>query len=114
MISEILRTDIESFASRLRTSNRLFDRTRQGAVTPMAISTYLANMTYLIQEALAILCDAEKRACQMGRSDLAAFYNHKIVEENGHHEWAQNDIASLNALFSVHPPSNPSRSIVGM
>jgi len=114
MISETLRTDIETFAVHLRTSNRLFDQTRRGKVTPHAIVAYLANMTYLIREALAVLRVAQDRAKELGHADLATFYAHKIAEEKGHDQWARNDIASIDALFGVNASFDPTRAISSM
>jgi pyrroloquinoline quinone (PQQ) biosynthesis protein C len=114
MISAVLKNDIEAFASRLRTSNRLLEQARKGMVTPYAVGAYLSNLMYLIREALEILSLAQGRASAIGHTELAAFYLRKMKEEKGHDQWAQNDIVSLNTLFGAQAVADRSPAILEM
>ena len=114
MISDALKIEIETFATRLRESNQLLSQARQGQVTPDAVGSYLANLMFLIREALEILSLAQERASEMGFGDLAAFYLRKMREEKGHDKWAQNDIVALNRLFGTSAPLERSPAILGM
>jgi pyrroloquinoline quinone (PQQ) biosynthesis protein C len=114
MISVTLKNEIDNFASRLRASNRLLAQARRGEVTPEAVGSYLANLMFLIREALEILAMAQERAHQNGHQELAAFYRKKMKEEKGHDKWAQNDIAKLKMLFGTDVPAKRSTAILGM
>ena len=114
MISISLKNEIDDFASRLRTTNRLLAQARRGEVTPEAVGSYLSNLMFLIREALDILAVAHERAGQIGHEALAAFYRTKMREEHGHDRWAQNDIAKLKSLFGTDVPATRSSAILGM
>jgi pyrroloquinoline quinone (PQQ) biosynthesis protein C len=113
-ISETLKQDIEAYATRLRSSNQLFRRARHGNLTPTAVVSYIANLRFLVQHTDVNLKLAQERAEQLGRTQLARFFQQKRREEVGHDRWADNDIALLQGMFGVRPTLQPSTSIANL
>jgi pyrroloquinoline quinone (PQQ) biosynthesis protein C len=110
-ISATLKLDIETYASRLRSSNRLFKRAQCGELTPGAIAGYVANLRFLVQHTDVNLKLARTRAEQLGRKKLAAFFEEKAHEEEGHDRWAEKDMVTLKTMFGVTSSAEPARSI---
>ncbi len=113
-IGEALKRDIEEYAAHLRGSNRLFEQARCGELTPAALATYIANLHLLVQNTDSNLQLAERRAEELGKTNLARFFAEKRREESGHDRWAENDIATLSGMFGPTGAAEPARSITGL
>jgi hypothetical protein len=110
-ISDTLKDDIEAYALRLRDSNELFKRAQCGKLTPGAIATYIANLHLLVQHTEVNLELAQRRSEELGKMELAHFFEEKRRDEKGHDRWAEHDIAAMNGMFGVTPMAQPTRSI---
>jgi hypothetical protein len=100
MIGEALKLDVEVYAQRLR-SGRLFEMARQGRLTPHAVASYVANLRLLIERTHTHLCLAAQRSRQLGRPNLAAFFESRAHEEKGHEAWADQDLSQLERVFDT-------------
>jgi hypothetical protein len=107
MIVQALTHEIEQYADRLHRENRLLALARQGKVTKEVIVAYLSGVLLMLRKTAVHLPRAAARAREVGRPDLAAFFEHKLEEERGHDQWALADFAELGRLFgeaAVQPP----------
>src|SRR5262245_12805458 len=103
MVSEQLRSEIETFADdRLRCSN-LFKLARRGEVTPAAMAFYIANLRVLVKATDVNLRLAEGRAKELKWPTLADYFAHKRAEEDGHERWADDDMSRLHRQFATDP-----------
>ncbi len=113
-VSEILKLEIEKYATRLRDSNSIYTLAQVGELTPPAIVAYVTSVRFLIEQSNASLGFAQKRAEELGEERLARFFQQKAREEEGHAEWAKNDIMLLSALFKVTAPVKPAKAIADL
>jgi pyrroloquinoline quinone (PQQ) biosynthesis protein C len=110
-LSEMLKQDIEAYVSRFQSTSQLFVKARAGTLTPEAMATYIHGLRHLLRHTDVNLHLARTRAEELGRKELAAFFEHKAHEEKGHDQWADNDMIGLNEKFGVGAPAAPARSI---
>lgn len=113
MIAAILKTDIETFAERMRRSP-LLRLAQQGRVSPQAVAAYLTSILSLIRHTPIYLERARVRAEHLGERELADYFATKLREETGHDRWAENDVASLSSAFAVVTPERPLPSVSGL
>jgi pyrroloquinoline quinone (PQQ) biosynthesis protein C len=104
MIANALRLDIERYAVEVRTRNPLFTRAAAGTLTPAHVAAYLENVRYLITHTPRHLAIARDRARERGEDNLAAHYERRLREEDGHDAWAEDDLHMLQPVLVV-PPS---------
>jgi hypothetical protein len=107
MIADALRHEIELHADRARTGNRLLHLVRDGRVEPEAIGRYLVMLRYMIGNTPGNLMRATERAAENGRPDLAAYYTEKLAEEDGHEQWAIDDLAVFQGAYGFRPDPEP-------
>jgi pyrroloquinoline quinone (PQQ) biosynthesis protein C len=113
-IGETLKIEIENYAAGLRDSNQLFRRAQDGDLSPDVLAAYVSNLNILVQHTDKNLTLAQKRATELGRTNLARFFVDKRTEEDGHSRWAENDVRTLKGLFGVAPAEAPASSILGL
>lgn len=97
MVSYILKQEIEKASIQISRTNPLFRQARKGAVTRKQIVTYLNNLMFIFQSTTANLTRAAKRAQELRMPELVAFLENKVKEEEGHDQWAKNDILAQGA-----------------
>jgi hypothetical protein len=114
MISDTLKRDIEEYASRLRHSSEFFRQATRGEVTPDSVAAYVANLHLLLQHTEGHMRLAQKRAMELERPRLAAFFEDKMREEKGHECWAANDMSTLAGLFALRSVTGRSPAITGL
>jgi|SoiMethySBSTD1v2_1073268.scaffolds.fasta_scaffold00686_20 hypothetical protein len=112
MIAQALKLEIEAYANRTLSSNRLFGMARAGSVSHKALLAYLFNVRYLIQHTPPCLERARARSAARGWNALAAYYAGKAEDEYGHDRWADNDVASVRENLGLEPPTRPARAMV--
>ena len=100
-IAASLARSIEAYADRMKASHPLLDLARRGLLSPTAIGTYLSNARFLVQHTPLHLAAAARRAADLGKHDLSAFFLKKRSEEQGHEAWAESDMAVLEQRFDV-------------
>lgn len=103
MISQTVKQRTDEFWEHIRETNPMILRTRDGKLGAEHIQTYLASVRYLIEHTPIHLRTALNRAELTGRPKLAAYFRAKIQEEQGHDQWATDDLAKLRAS---HAPAN--------
>ncbi len=96
MLSELLKTDIESYYDRVRRANPLFENARRGRLTRRHVGVFLKSVHYLIRHTPIHLKLAHDRAEKSGMRELAKFFRDKVGEEAGHDKWAEADLATLS------------------
>lgn len=101
MIDSRLKAEIETYAERLRRSNRLLQRARSGELTSRAVQTFLWNIRYVLTQTPDNLKLAESSARARGYAELADFYRQKLGEEAGHDVWAEQDLLSLDPTLDL-------------
>jgi pyrroloquinoline quinone (PQQ) biosynthesis protein C len=95
MIADALNCEIRAYVARMREVNPLFSKAEAGALTTSTMSLYLANIRYLIGHTVPFLGRARELAANAGDVALAAHYGHKLAEETGHEQWAEDDLARM-------------------
>ncbi len=113
MISDMLKVDIEAYAERMRYSE-IYKRARSGELSPRAVAAYVASLRLLIERTHTHLCLAHERSRELGRTDLATFFEQRASEERGHEKWADNDLVELEMVFATKFSPDRSRSIVAL
>jgi pyrroloquinoline quinone (PQQ) biosynthesis protein C len=113
MISEALRKDIDEYAQALRRSPLLEDA-KAGRVTPAVVGRYLASIHYLLTQTPIHLALAQERALGHGRAALVRYYQQKLLEEQGHHHWAEADQSRLAELFGEVAVQNPAPTMIAL
>lgn len=92
MLSEIIKNKIEVNANQMEKNNFFFVRNRKGGLNKKNVQDYLQNVHYLLLQTEPNLKLAMSVSEQRGESDLASFFAEKILEEEGHDQWARNDL----------------------
>jgi pyrroloquinoline quinone (PQQ) biosynthesis protein C len=113
MISDVLRNDIDDYARALRQSPLLEDA-RAGRVTPAVVGRYLASIHYLLTQTPIHLALAQARALEHGRAGLVRYYEQKLLEEQGHHHWAEADQSRLAELFGEAAVQEPAPTMIAL
>jgi hypothetical protein len=111
MLDNVLKTEIDEFAERLRASNRLFQMAREGRMARATVLEFLRNIHYVLREAPSYLTLAFDVATARGQGQLAEFYKQKLGEETGHDRWAEQDLKSLNAELDAAEAPTPRASL---
>jgi hypothetical protein len=104
MIGDALRAEIEAYAASVRTTSPLFTRAATGAITPVHVARYLANVHQLVLHTPIHLRRAEAAARALGDEALARHYRTKRGEEVGHDAWAERDLARIAPRLPSAPP----------
>jgi hypothetical protein len=97
MIATALRAEIDDYARRMRRSNPLFLKAEDGSFSRDHLMAYLRSIHGLVWHTPVFLLRARDRARELGQDALAEHYEAKRLEEHGHDEWAENDIASVSS-----------------
>lgn len=105
MIAAQLKKDIESFYQRCLKENPLFTRIMNGEVTVTEISQFTTDILYLISHTPIYLQLAEKIAREKNMGRIANYFEEKITEEEGHDEWAKNDLSKMKKSHAVNSTS---------
>jgi pyrroloquinoline quinone (PQQ) biosynthesis protein C len=113
MISEVLRKDIDEYARALRRSP-LLEEARAGRVTPAVVGRYLASIHYLLTQTPVHLALAQARALEHGRAALVHYFEQKLLEERGHHHWAEADQSRLAELFGEVAVQKPAPTMIAL
>lgn len=104
MIGDALRVEIAAYAAEASSHNPLLARAARGAVTPLHIARYLANVHALVVHTPIHLRRAEDAARRRGDEALAAHFRAKRGEEFGHDAWAEHDLARITPQLRAAPP----------
>lgn len=99
MIGYALGMVVEKFAAEMKQTNALYTYASSGRLTPEMVTRYLENVRVLIQHTPIMLRRARDGALARGDESLAAHYASKMVEEEGHEVWAEQDLVALRARF---------------
>jgi hypothetical protein len=107
MIADALRYHVEFHAERTRAGSLFLRRARAGDATPTEVGRYLAGLRFMIGQTNGNMTKAEGRARAQGREDLAAYYVEKRREEDGHEQWAIDDLAAFFDVYGFRPDDEP-------
>ncbi len=90
--SRALASEIQEFSQRMLRTVPLFAEARNGRITNHELTVYLANIKFLLSHTDHCITRARDRSREFGLAKLAAFYDDKLEEENGHEAWANDDL----------------------
>jgi hypothetical protein len=107
-----LRRTIEQWADDLRRSSELLQLTKRGKLPSRALALYLESLRYLFRSSQDNLHHAAAIARRDGHTALAAHFDRKAWEEQGHDTWASRDLAHLPP--PVAQDVRPAREIVAL
>jgi hypothetical protein len=107
-LASLLSRDIETFATRLRSSHPLLSLALRGEFPPAGVAFYLMNVRFLVEQTPRHMETARRRATELGEPELAELFGKKLVEETGHDVWASNDLRKLKDIFAVEAVGEPS------
>lgn len=103
-IAEQLKSSIERFSDELQRSHPLMRQALQGQVEPITVVHYLTGVRYLLQHSCLHIDAARRAAESRGNAALAAFFQLKGRQEQGHDRWADNDIEEMVSRFDLAVP----------
>ncbi len=96
MIGDALRARIETYAASSKERNALFTSAAKGTMTAEHVTLYLANVRALVAHTPLHLARAREAATIRKDYALAAHYDERIREEDGHEAWAVEDLAKVS------------------
>jgi hypothetical protein len=114
MLSQNITREIDAFAEEMRRESPLFTNAREGRLGAPQVRRYLASIHHLIQHTPIHLVRARQEAERTGQSTLAAYYQRKWDEEQGHHLWAESDLAQLTPAHAAPIDADVSPAIVAL
>lgn len=114
-LSHLVKTSIDEWAARLRRESPLVLAAERGEVGPRALALYLESLRYVFANSQANIRAAAARADELSLPDLAAYFREKATEEQGHEQWAANDLTQLptQAVHGVEPAAG-ARALVAL
>jgi len=92
-ISTLLETKVDEFCLDFKRNSRLFKMGREGLLTTELVKNYVRNLEYLFKsncQHIAVAADLYQ-----ANPVLSNFFINKFEEENGHDQWARNDLKAL-------------------
>lgn len=114
-LSHVVKTSIDSWASRLRTESPLTAAAERGELSPRALALYLESLRYVFTHSQRNIRAAARRAEAMQQGELAACFHSKASEEQGHEQWAQDDLQQLpDAAVRGIEPAAACRALVAL
>lgn len=103
MLGNLVKSEVETFYSQLKTDSLFFRATEQGQVSEATLSLFISNLHYLVSHTPLHLQLAKRISTDRGHHKLATYFSQKIEEETGHDQWAATDLVSLKSTL---PPSS--------
>jgi hypothetical protein len=97
MLGDALRVHIEAFAAAAKDRNALYVKAIDGQLTPAHLARYLANIHQLVLHTPVHLRRARAEAARRGDASLAAHFERRLGEEEGHDVWAARDLQRLGS-----------------
>lgn len=114
MIAADAKSRIEVAAAALSKSSPFFLKAREGQLSRLHIANYIYNIRFILSMTPVCLRRAAQRASELGNNELAEYYQAKLVEEDGHEEWAKSDLANLGFEDVSFDPSRVSEPAVSL
>jgi hypothetical protein len=104
-LSSLVKSSIDSWALHLRADSPLTAAAESGQLSPRALALYLESLRYVFTHSQANIRAAAVRAETLQLSELAAYFRDKASEEQGHDQWAQDDLQQLpdDAVLGIEP-----------
>jgi len=103
----MLKSDIEQYASNFMVSHPFFIKAKSGEIKPEQIEKYLASLYYLVHHTPIHLSAALNRSLDMAATELVDHFRHKLGEEDGHDQWAIEDLVNLRNKFGLSSAAEP-------
>lgn len=100
-LSTALQEQTEAWSNELMQNSRLTRLARSGQLSERALAVYLASMRHLLEHSERNLGLAADRARALGEHDIAAYFAGKAREEDGHDQWAVDDMRQLPSGLRV-------------
>jgi hypothetical protein len=98
-VSAVLHCDIQAYANELGERSELMQRARSGRLSGATVLRYLAGLRFLTQQTTRLLGKAADVAERREEHELARHFRGKLVEETGHHLWAESDMRGVSQAF---------------
>lgn len=95
MLGELLKDKIDEYHSVALQKNPLFRMAEDGTLTRHHLARFVNTAKYLVSFTPKHMQLAKRRAMEMNRPDLVAFFDQKMHEEDGHDAWAAEDYEKL-------------------
>ena len=92
MIGNKVRAIIEMETKRVASNNLFFRKAFEGTLSRKHLTAYLYNLEFLFKQTTVNLTYASNCANERGLFDVAIFMDQKKREEEGHDQWARNDL----------------------
>ena len=96
-IYEVLTRHIEKFYAGLKRDNVFYKRVLSAQVTVEEFALFIKNVSYLTAQSPVHLELARAAAEAKGLKTLARFFKAKRIEESGHDQWGEADLAGIQA-----------------
>ena len=114
-MSSLVKSSIDSWAVRLRKESPLTAAAESGQLSARALALYLESLRYVFMHSQANIRTAALRAEELQLSELAAYFRAKASEEQGHEQWAENDLQQLpSAAVQGIEPAQACRALVAL
>lgn len=104
-LSSLVKTSIDSWATRLRAESPLTAAAERGELSARALALYLESLRYVFTHSQANIRAAAVRADALQLCELAEYFRAKASEEHGHERWAERDLQQLpvDAVRDIEP-----------
>ena len=90
--SEVIRNAVIGEAEKVIAHHPALAAAREGKISPVGVSRYLASIHYMLQHTVPHMERAMHCAQAKGLSVLSSYFREKMEEERGHDRWAAADI----------------------
>ena len=111
MLSQILRHEVEAYATHLLDHSPLLRRAQAGELLPESVGYYLEGIRYITSESVRLLHFAAGCSEGRGLTQLARHFSWKAAEESGHDSWAESDMRKLERHFDIQLSPSPSPAL---
>ena len=114
-MSCVLRSSIDSWAARLRAESPLVEAAEKGQLSPRTLALYLESLRYVFTHSQLNIRAAAVRAEELSLRELADYFHAKAKEEQGHEQWAKNDLERLpREVVKGIAPASASLALVAL
>jgi len=95
MLTDEIKNKVKKDIVRIKNRSPLFNKAKTGTMTQGEFADYLNNLMYFFHHTCIHLDIAKTRCKQLGLNYLIEFYESKIEEEQGHAQWAKDDLGAI-------------------
>lgn len=94
------------FHQHLKANNPFYKHVYAGSLTVDQLEMYLFNIKHSLKSTIPQCATGAKGSRKIGLEKLSKFFLHKIKEETGHDQWADEDLQKIASELTSHQESH--------